>query len=68
MRSICWIVQSEGSIRQRGLNQTGCNCKCDTLLYARFDCVALELRLQLCTYEDSTKRNEISFDADSFSE
>ena len=30
--------------------------------------MALELRSQLCTVENSTKCNEISFDPDSFSE
>ena len=33
-----------------------------TILYARFDRVALELRSQLCTLENSTHFNEISFD------
>ena len=37
-------------------------------LYARLDRVALELRLQLCTFETSTKSSEISFDPDSLSE
>ena len=30
--------------------------------------MALELRSQLCSFENSTKCNEISFDPDSFSE
>ena len=34
----------------------------------RFDRVALQLRLQLCTFENSTNCNEISFDPHSFSE
>ena len=39
-----------------------------TILYARFDRVALELRSQLCTFENSTNCNEISFDPHSLSE
>ena len=35
-------------------------------LYARFDRVALELRSQLCTFENSTNCNEISLDPNSF--
>ena len=39
-----------------------------TILYARFDRVALELRSQLCTFENSINCDEISFDPHSFSE
>ena len=39
-----------------------------TFLYMRFDRVALESLSLLCTFENSIKCNEISFDTDSFSE
>ena len=38
------------------------------ILYARLDRVALELRSQLYTFENSTQCNQISFDPYSFSE
>ena len=39
-----------------------------TILHTRFDRVALELRSQLCTFENSTNCNEISFNPHSLSE
>ena len=36
------------------------------IIYARLDRVALELRSQLCTFENTTKCNEITLDLDSF--
>ena len=37
-----------------------------TLLYARLDRVTSELRSLLCTFENSTKCNKVSFNFDSY--
>ena len=38
----------------------------DISLYARFDRVALEILSLLCTFKNSTKCSNVSFDSDSF--
>ena len=50
------------AILEKGLERALFLC----ILYARFDRVALELLSLLCTFENSTKYYEISFDPDPF--